>query len=255
MAIADLVAPYAGGYGPPVPDPPEDGEKVYRQARFRRPPGACEILLVRHGESAPARAGEEFTLADGHGDPPLDPVGVAQAEQVAVRLVDSGEPITAIYVTTLRRTRETAAPLAKQLGIEPRIEADLREVHLGEWEGGYFRKHVAEGHPVALRMYAEQRWDVIPGAEAADVFAARVRAGISRIAAAHPNETVVVVTHGGVIGQVLADATQSRGFAFTGADNGSISHLVVAGQRWIVRRYNDTAHLSPALTIAPEPLT
>jgi probable phosphoglycerate mutase len=226
---------------------------TYRQLRFRRPPGACELLLVRHGESAPARNGERFPLVDGHGDPELDPVGRDQAERVADRLAH--EPITAIYVSTLRRTAQTAAPLAAHLGLEPRVEPDLREVYLGEWEGGTFRKHVAEGHPVAQRMYAEQRWDVIPGAEPADAFAARVRAAIDRIATAHPDETVAVVSHGGVIGQVLADASGSQGFAFTGSDNGAISHVVIAPDRWVIRRYNDTAHLGLAFTTAPEPLT
>lgn len=234
----------------PVPD-----ERVYRQARFRRPPGACEILLVRHGESAPARDGGSFPLVEGQGDPPLDPVGEEQARRIADRLVGSGEPIAAIYVTTLQRTHQTAAPLADRLGVAVRVEADLREVHLGEWEGGVFRRHVAQGHPVAARMLAEQRWDVIPGAEPADLFAARVRQGITRVASAHRDETVVVVTHGGVIGQIVADAAGSRGFAFTGSDNGSISHVVVAGNRWIVRRYNDTAHLGTGFTAGPEPLT
>jgi 2,3-bisphosphoglycerate-dependent phosphoglycerate mutase len=227
--------------------------RTYRQFRFQRPPGACELLLVRHGESAPAKDGESFPLVDGHGDPELDPVGVGQAEGVADRL--QHEAIAAIYVSTLRRTAQTAAPLAARLGIEPRVEPDLREVYLGEWEGGTFRKHVAEGHPAAVQMFAEQRWDVIPGAEPGDAFAARVRGAITRIAAAHRDETVVVVSHGGVIGQIIADATGSRGFAFTGSDNGAISHIVVTDDRWIVRRYNDTAHLGLAFTSAPEPLT
>jgi len=227
--------------------------RTYRQLRFQRPPGACELLLVRHGESAPARDGEPFPLVDGHGDPELDPVGVGQAEGVADRL--QHEAIAAIYVSTLRRTAQTAAPLAARLGIEPKVEPDLREVYLGEWEGGTFRKHVAEGHPAAEQMFAEQRWDVIPGAEPGNAFAARVRGAITRIAAAHRDETVVVVSHGGVIGQIIADATGSRGFAFTGSDNGAISHIVVTDDRWIVRRYNDTAHLGLAFTSAPEPLT
>ena len=49
--------------------------RQFRQPRFRPPPGACEILLVRHGESAPHREGETFPLTDGHGDPPLAPEG------------------------------------------------------------------------------------------------------------------------------------------------------------------------------------
>jgi probable phosphoglycerate mutase len=225
----------------------------YRQHRFSRPPGATEIILVRHGESAPARDDTPFPSVDGHGDPPLDPVGVDQANKVAERL--AVEDIDAIYVTNLQRTSQTAAPLAGRLGIAPMVEADLREVYLGEWELGPFRKYVAEGHPIALQMRAEQRWDVIPGAEASDEFAARVRAGITRIAGRHPDECVAVFTHGGVIGQVLAAAASSRPFAFTGADNGSISHVVVDGDQWIVRRFNDTTHLHPAFTTVPEPLT
>jgi probable phosphoglycerate mutase len=228
--------------------------KEYRQVRFRRPAGACEILLVRHGESEPARVGVPFPLVDGQGDPTLDPVGRGQAERVADRL--SGEPITAIYVTNLRRTHETAAPLAARLGLDVRVEADLREVHLGEWEGGGFRQHVAEGHPIAIEMFTQQRWDVIPGAEPADALAQRVRRAIERIAADHPDETVVAVAHGGSIGQILADASgASHGFAFAGSDNGGISHLVVSGDRWVIRRYNDTSHLTDELSAAPEALT
>ena len=226
--------------------------RTYPQHRFRRPPGACELLLVRHGESIPARDDQPFPLVDGHGDPELDPRGHEQAERVADRL--EHEDVSAIYVTTLQRTAQTAAPLAARLGITPRVEPDLREVYLGEWEGTY-RKHVAEGHPIAQQMYVEGRWDVIPGAEPADAFAARVRGAITRLAAAHTDEAVVVVSHGGTIGQILAMATGSRPFAFLGSDNGAISHIVVTDERWILRRYNDTAHLSPAFTTAPEPPT
>jgi len=227
--------------------------REYRQSRFSRPPGACELLLVRHGESEPARDDRPFALVDGHGDPELAPAGREQALRVGERL--RHEDISAIYVTTLQRTVQTAAPLAAHLGIEPRVERDLREVHLGEWEGGSFRRHVAEGHPVATQMFTEQRWDVIPGAEPADAFSARVRGAIVGIASAHPDQTVVVVSHGGVIGEVLALAAGTRGFTFTGSDNAGISHLVVSGDRWIIRRYNDTAHLGLAFTSAPQPPT
>ena len=137
--------------------------RVFRQSRFLPPSGAAELVLVRHGESEPLVEGTAFPLADGHGDPALAPEGRVQAEQVGARLAD--EPIDAIYVTTLRRTVETAAPLAARLGLEPRVEADLREVHLGDWEGELFRQKVADGDPIARRMVQEQRWDVIPGAE------------------------------------------------------------------------------------------
>lgn len=226
-----------------------------RQFRYQPAAGACEILLVRHGESAPFVEGQPFPLVDGHADPPLHPEGRAQAEQVADRLVATGERIAAIYVTTLTRTHETAAPLAARLGLEPRVEPDLREVFLGEWEGGLLRQRVIDEDPVALRMHADERWDAIPGAESSAALEARVRAGIGRIAAAHPDELVVAVVHGGVIGQVMNIAAGTRGFRFNGADNASIHHIVVDGDRWIIRCFNDTSHLSPRFSTAPEPLT
>ena len=114
---------------------------------------------------------------------------------------------------------------------------------------------VAQGHPTALRMAAEERWDVIPGAEPAGAFAGRVRSAIERLAVRHRGQRVAAFTHGGVIGQVLALAAGSRPFAFTGADNASISRLVITPQRWIIRGYNDTAHLDETFSIQPAPLT
>ena len=227
--------------------------RAYRQHRFVAPPGAAELILVRHGESEPAVDGRPFPLVDGHGDPALSPEGLEQAARVCRRL--AAEQITAIYVSKLRRTAQTAASLADALGLTPFVDPDLHEVHLGEWEGGAFRRHVAEGHPAALRMIAEERWDAIPGAEPAEAFAARARRAVTRIAAAHPDQRVAVFAHGGIIGQVLALATGSRPFALGGTDNASISHLVVAGDRWVLRRYNDTTHLDDGLTVAPNPLT
>ena len=220
----------------PEPEPP-----AFRQRRFVPPPGATDLFLIRHGQSAPYVDGTLFALIDGQGDPPLSPEGAAQAQLVCTRLATAG--IAAIYVSTMRRTAQTAAPLAGRLRLSPVVEARLREVHLGDWEGGVFRKNVAQGHPVALRMAAEERWDVIPGAEPADAFAARVRAALERMAADHPGERVAAFTHGGVIGQALALAAAARPFAFTGAENASISRLVITADQWIVRGYNDTAHL------------
>jgi probable phosphoglycerate mutase len=199
------------------------------------------MVLVRHGESEPLVEGNPFPLVGGHGDPALAPEGRAQAELVGERL--SLEPIAAIYVTTLRRTHETAAPLAARLGLTPSVEPDLREVHLGDWEGELFRQKVADGDPIVVQMFTEQRWDLIPGSESGESFSNRVKAGITRIATAHPGERVAVVVHGGVIGEALAQATGSRPWSFVGADNGSISRLVVTPDRWVLRGFNDTVHL------------
>lgn len=224
----------------------------FRQYRYTPPPGATVLLLVRHGESAPAVEGVEGPMRDGQTDPPLDPVGEGQALRVAERL--QHEPLDAIYVTTLQRTAQTAAPLAAKIGIEPRVEADLREVGLGEWEGWRFRKYTAEHHPISQQVFTEQRWDAIPGAESNEDFAGRIRAGIGRIHAAHPDQRVAAFVHGGVIGMTMSIATGSRPFGMIGADNGSISEIVVLGDQWAVRRFNDTTHLESGFSVAPEPL-
>jgi len=221
--------------------PPEG----FRQHRFVPPKGATTILLVRHGESAPAIPGEPFPLREGHGDPPLDPVGEQQAQLLAERL--QHERIDAIYVTSLQRTHQTAEPLARALGLEPTEIADLREVFLGDWEGGEFRIRAAAGDPVFQRIWREERWDVIPGGEAQDAFDERVWRGFQQIVAAHPDERVLVVSHGGVIGQLLHRITGARRFAFAGADNASISEIVATEERVLLRRYNDVAHLLPLL--------
>ena len=217
-----------------------------RQHRFVAPPGATTILFVRHGESAPEVSGRPFPQRDGHGDPPLAPEGREQARRVGERLAAehrAGLDVDAVYVTTLQRTHQTAERLLELLGREARVVPELREVHLGDWEGS-FRARVSSGDPIFGRVLAEERWDVIPGAEPAEDFRARLRSGVEAIAARHPDGRVVAVVHGGVIGQLLAMATGSRAFAFVGADNGSISEIVVqADGEWRVRRYNDIAHL------------
>ncbi len=216
--------------------------KEYRQHRFERPPGATEIILVRHGESRAASPDNPFPLVDGHGDPELAPQGQEQAQLVGEHLRD--QPVDAIYVTNLRRTQETAAPLASHLNMEPKVEADLREVHLGDWEGGVFRIKAHEGDPIFLKMQTEERWDVIPGAESRDALHERVTRGLSRIVDNHPDQLVVAVLHGGVIGHILAHAANARPFAFNGCDNGSISRIVVLEDLILVRGFNDVSHLA-----------
>jgi probable phosphoglycerate mutase len=199
------------------------------------------LVLVRHGQSIPAVEGTPFPLHDGHGDPPLSPAGEAQAEAVASRLADL--PLAAIYVSTLRRTAQTAAPLAEATGVPVHVEPDLREVFLGAWEGGLYRQKVVDGDPVAVQVFTEERWELIPDAEPTEAFARRVRAAIDRIADAHPGQVVVAVSHGAVIGQLAAEVTGARPFAFVGNDNAAITVLQRDNGRWALRLFNDTSHL------------
>ena len=217
--------------------------RSFSQRPYVGPPGSTELLLVRHGASADAVEGETFELVEGQGDPPLSDVGRHQAERVALRLAQ--EPFDALYVTTLRRTAQTAAPLVARCGMTPVVEADLREVFLGEWEGGQLRQKAADQDPL---------WDEgAAGATLGRGARRRVAGGVRGPAARAPSSAsspptpagrVVAFSHGAAIGEILAQATSSAPFAFVGADNASISKIVVHEDRWVLRGYNDTAHLT-----------
>jgi probable phosphoglycerate mutase len=228
---------------PAHPDSNNEHRVAAAQRPYAPPPGATEIIFVRHGASADAVPGARFPLIDGRGDPPLSPAGELQARAVCERL--AGEAVANIFVTPLRRTQNTAAPLAAALGIEPVTIDELAEVRLGDWEGGEYRVRVAAGDPVIRRVFAEERWDLIPNAEAFDSLSARVRAGVQRIAAlTGPDRVAVAVAHGGVIGESCRQATRSRPFAFVHSDNGSITRIVIgADGRWLLRAFNDVCHL------------
>jgi len=215
----------------------------FEQHRYAPPADSVEVVLVRHGASEAALPGVSFPMIDGQGDPALSEVGRSQARSVAAELGDAD--FSGLFVSNLRRTRETAAPLVERSGLEARVLPDLREVFLGELEGGAYRVKVAEGDPIVAEAARRERWDVIPGAESPEGFEARLRAAIEEIAATVPvGSTAVAFAHGASIGQLCAMATASRPFAFIHADNGSISRLVVHGDgTWLLRSFNETRHL------------
>jgi 2,3-bisphosphoglycerate-dependent phosphoglycerate mutase len=214
------------------------------QKPFELPPGATEVILVRHGASADAMPGAPFPLVDGRSDPALSEVGQEQARAVGERLTH--EEVARLFVTPLRRTRETAGPFAEACGLEPTVVENLAEVRLGEWEGGEYRLRVAARDPIIRQVFEDERWDRIPGAEAPEPFADRVRRGIEEVVAATgPDAVAVAVVHGGIIGEACRQATASRPFAFVHSDNGSISRVVVrANGKWQLRSFNEISHLT-----------
>ncbi|MXX42095.1 MAG: histidine phosphatase family protein [Acidimicrobiales bacterium] len=225
---------------------PSDTEvRQFEQERWIRPPGATEVLLVRHGASQAFIPGEPFPMLGDQGDPALAPKGHEQAAAMAKRLAH--EPIDALYVSSLRRTQQTFAPLAERLGMTPTIEHDLREVALGEWDGGRIRQFAADNHPLYERLHIERRWDVIPGAESNEQLIGRCMAALGRIADAHPDQLVAACVHGGVIGAVLAHITESTPFSFGGSDNCSVTQVVRCDGDWVLRRFNDCSHLDDFL--------
>lgn len=203
------------------------------------------MLLIRHGQSQAFNPASPFALVDGHGDPPLSALGEHQAKLVGQRLAD--EPVAAIYVSSLTRTHQTAAPLADRLGIAPLVEPDLREVFLGVGEGGRFREMAANDHPAAIALRTKAEWGEVPGAETNQQLTDRTVGAVRRIAATHPDQLVAAFCHGGVIAAVLGYTMGVNAMAFNGARHTSISHLVVEPPandpaHWTLRLFNDGGH-------------
>src|SRR3954469_20603677 len=172
----------------------------YPQRRFVPPPGSTQVILIRHGASAHAVPGQPFDLLDGHADPPLSPEGEEQAIAGARRL--DTESLPGISTTPLQRTLQPAQPLITATGLEPVVVPELREVLLGDWEGGELRIRASQGDPLFARIIAEERWDVIPGAEPMEDLADRVARGVqAMVQATGPDALAAAVLHGGVIGE------------------------------------------------------
>ena len=156
------------------------------------------IVLVRHGETDWNRDNR----FQGHADPPLNDTGREQARVLAAEL--GTESFAAAYTSPLRRAAETAAILAGALGIDAVPDESLMEVDVGSWSG-LTRTEVEARFPEGFARWLEygHGWD---DGETYDELGARVVSGLVDIAARHPDEVVLAVTHGGPIRSALAAA-------------------------------------------------
>jgi probable phosphoglycerate mutase len=139
------------------------------------------LLLARHGETDWNR---ELRI-QGSSDIALNELGREQARELAEELADV--EVDAIYASDLSRARATAEAVAATKGLPVRLDARLRERAFGSWEG-LTREDVAE-------RFSGERHD----GESDEDVRARVLAAIEEIAAAHPGEQVLVVSHGGAL--------------------------------------------------------
>jgi len=206
----------------------------------------CELLLIRHGRSADVVPGSDESL-----DPPLHDLGHRQAEALARRL--DGKDIAAIYASDLARAVQTAGYLSMSRDVEVQQRQDLREVWLGEWERGEFRRRAQTRDPEWLAFARAGRWDLVPGSEGDDALRARVARAIGEVAAHHRGESVAVVVHGGVINAYLAATfgTTSSWFALT--ENTSVTVVLAGAERRILVTVNDCHHLYDPVVQRPTP--
>jgi broad specificity phosphatase PhoE len=157
------------------------------------------VYLARHGESD-WNAANRF---QGHSDRPLTDLGRRQAEQLAEELAAAAS-LSAIYSSPLRRALETAAIVGTRLGLEPVELEGLREVDVGGW-AGLSRTEVERRYPEAFRRWLDggEGWE---DGESYAAMATRVLDAVHRIAEAHADEELLVVSHGGPIRAVQAAA-------------------------------------------------
>ena len=203
--------------------------------------GACEVLLVRHGEQALTL---DMALVDAV-DAPLSELGRRQAAAVALRLADLR--VDAIYSSTLARARDTGAAIAAAHGCGVIEIDDLREINLWQdldqhqgltasLDANELRRIMREGNRT-------QRWDSYPYSEPRDLFRARVVGAVDAIAAAHVGQRVVVACHGGVINGYLAHCLSSSLDTPCTVHHTSITTVRAMDDMRRVVQVNDHAHV------------
>jgi broad specificity phosphatase PhoE len=143
------------------------------------------LLLVRHGETDWNASG----LLQGHSDQPLNDFGRRQARELADRL--EGDGVAAVYASDLSRAKETAEIVGAKLGLPVVVDSDLRERNWGNWEG----------------LTPSERDAIEFVGESPEEHRERTMAAISRIVQRHPDQAVVVVTHGGSLRRIQAAVT------------------------------------------------
>ena len=147
------------------------------------------LLLLRHGQTA-LSVQRRYS---GHGDPELTELGLRQAAGAAARL-GRVEDIAAVLCSPLRRTRQTAEAVAAATGVPLLVRPGLIETDFGEWDGLTFAEARDRDPELHDRWLGAQ--DVAPpGGESFAQVRERVAAEQREILAAHPAQTVVVVSH------------------------------------------------------------
>ena len=164
------------------------------------PPKPTTVIFVRHGKT-PTTGVELPGRSPGlH----LGDVGVTQAQTAADRIAVLGDRVKAIYASPLERTRETAAPIAKALGLKVQRHRGLLELDVGDWTGRKLKD-----------LYKLPEWRTVqkypsgftfPGGESFGAMQARISDTVIRLVAAHPGEVVVCVSHADPIRALIAQA-------------------------------------------------
>lgn len=155
------------------------------------------FVLVRHGAHDWLGRG----IAGRMPGVSLNEKGRTQAHQLVERL--SQRAIAAIYSSPIERARQTAAPLAQARGLAVAIDDAFSEIDFGEWTGRTFAELEADHDH--WRAWCERKSvAAAPGGEAFTAVQRRVLDGLERLRRRHPEEAVVVFSHGDIIKAAVA---------------------------------------------------
>ncbi len=198
------------------------------------------LWLARHGLTDWNTQGR----FQGQSDIPLNPVGRAQADALAGRL--ASQHIDAIYTSDLQRAGETARRIAAyHPDLTVQVDARLREVVFGEWEGLTYTE-IEQRSPQSLQIWMSDLFDFTPpGGESLRGLAERTRQAWSEILEAHPQQVVLIVAHGGPLQLLICHAlglppNQYWQFHLSTA---ALSQVSVYPQGAILNLFNDTSHI------------
>ncbi|HAV65177.1 MAG TPA: hypothetical protein DCY13_22750 [Verrucomicrobiales bacterium] len=159
---------------------------------------ATRLHLVRHGEVEESY----HRIFGGRIDMNLSHRGQLQAVSVA----DHFAPIAldAVYCSPMKRAQQTVQPLLAAKEMEATTLDGLREMDFGDWTGHRWEE-IQQKFGVSAFTWLEQIENGrVPGAETGDSLRSRIQPCIDRILNTHPEQTVLVVCHGGVIRVVLS---------------------------------------------------
>ncbi len=202
---------------------------------------AVELILVRHGETE----WNHLRRIQGQIDVPLNAIGLRQAQAAAARLAPMG--IDALYTSDLARASQTAAPIASACGIVGVPDTRLRERHFGRCEGLTYEEVAARYADDARAINTRDPDYCAPqGGESRRQHEARVLGCVARLLGDHRGQTIVVVTHGGVLDVIYRRAlglpsNAPRDYAIP---NAGINWLTIDSEQWQIERWGETAHLA-----------
>ena len=203
------------------------------------------LILIRHAQGTVGSSGPEGRMV-GRMDVPLSDLGRRQAEALRLRLTRE-PPVAAVYSSPLQRALETARLAAGPLLGAPRLMKSLSEIDCGSLDGLRIAE-VQARHPELWAANLRQddpdfRW---PGGESYRELRERSLEAVHRISRVHPGERVLVVTHTGVISEVLGSIHGIDPACWESYRPGPASVTVVdwEGRRGTLVCFDDRRHLS-----------